>query len=73
MEDSGRQEKLHGIPRKWGVSDEASSNAEMTKTELKAMSEMQVHAIAECIDEDCYDMKDEMPVEYRPFAETMNS
>ena len=53
-----------------GVSDEASSDAEMTKAELKAMSEMQVHAIAECI-EDCYDMKDEMPVEYRPFAETI--
>lgn len=52
--------KLHLMPK-------------MTKTELKAMSEMQVHAIAECIDEDCYDMKDEMPVEYRPFAETMNS
>lgn len=56
-----------------GVSDEASSDAEMTKAELKAMSEKQAHAIAECIDEDCYDMKDEMPVEYRPFAETMNS
>lgn len=52
-----------------GVSDEVSSDAEMTKAELKAMSEMQVHAIAECIDEDCYDMKDEMPVEYRSFSE----
>lgn len=55
-----------------GVSDEASSDAEMTKAELKAMSEKQARAIAECIDEDCYDMKDEMPVEYRSFAETMN-
>lgn len=52
-----------------GVSDEASSDAEMTKAELKAMSEKQAHAIAECIDEDCYDMKDEMPVEYRSFSE----
>lgn len=56
-----------------GVSDEASSDAEITKAELKAMSEKQARAIAECIDEDCYDMKDEMPVEYRSFAETMNS
>lgn len=56
-----------------GVSDEASSDAEMTKAELKAMSEKQARAIAECIEEGCYDMKDEMPVEYRPFAETMNS
>lgn len=55
-----------------GVSDEASSDAEMTKAELKAMSEKQARAIAECIDEGCYGMKDEMPVEYRPFAETMN-
>ena len=56
-----------------GVSDEASSNAEMTKAELKAMSEKQARAIAECIEEGCYDMKDEIPVEYRPFAETKNS
>lgn len=55
-----------------GVSDEASSDAEMTKAELKAMSEKQARAIAECIEEGCYGMKDEMPVEYRPFAETMN-
>lgn len=54
-----------------GVSDEASSDAEMTKAELKAMSEKQARAIAECIEEG-YDMKDEIPVEYRPFAETMN-
>lgn len=52
-----------------GVSDEASSDAEMTKAELKAMSEKQARAIAECIDEGCYGMKDEMPVEYRPFAD----
>lgn len=52
-----------------GVSDEASSDAEMTKAELKAMSKKQAHAMAECIDEDCYDMKDEMPVEYRSFSE----
>ena len=56
-----------------GVSDEASSDAEMTKAELKAMSEKQARAMAECIDESCYGMKDEMPVEYRPFAETKNS
>ena len=56
-----------------GVSDEASSDAEMTKAELKAMSEKQARAIAECIEEGCYGMKDEMPVEYRPFAETKNS
>lgn len=56
-----------------GVSDKASSNAEMTKTELKAMSKKQAHAMTECIDENCYSMKDEMPVEYRSFAETMNS
>lgn len=52
-----------------GVSDEASSDAEMTKAELKAMSEKQAHAMAECIDENYYSMKDEMPVEYRPFAD----
>lgn len=69
MKDSGRQEKLHGTPKKWGGSDEASSDAEMTKAELKAMSKKQAHAMAECIDEDCYDMKDETPVEYRPFAD----
>lgn len=52
-----------------GVSDEASSNAEMTKTELKAMSEKQAHAMAECIDENYYSTKDETPVEYKPFSE----
>lgn len=56
-----------------GVSNEASSDAEMTKAELKAMSEKQARSIAECIDEGCYSAKDEMPVEYRPFAETKNS
>ena len=52
-----------------GVSDEASSDAEMTKAELKAMSKKQAHAMAECIDENYYSMKDETPVEYRPFAD----
>ena len=52
-----------------GVSDEASSNAEMTKTELKAMSKKQARAMAERIDENYYSMKDEKPVEYRPFSE----
>lgn len=52
-----------------GVSDEVSSDAEMTKVELKAMPEKQARAMAECIDEGCYGAKDEMPVEYRPFAE----
>lgn len=56
-----------------GVSDEVSSDAEMTKVELKAMPEKQARAMAECIDEGCYGAKDEMPVEYRSFAETMNS
>lgn len=52
-----------------GVSDEVSSDAEMTKVELKAMPEKQARAMAECIDEGCYGAKDEMPVEYRPFAD----